>query len=65
MYRTFEVQGMYDHWVVEEYHGDESRVVHSTISPIPTKKLATQIAAALNNAYMDGRNDVMVEMEVE
>lgn len=61
--RSYEVQGQYDFWAVNEYRDDGTRTVYSTISPIPTKKLAILVASELNNAYNMGRVDLAREKE--
>lgn len=60
MKRKYEVQGEYEYWVVYEYHDDDSgRTTYSQIRGIRPKKLATEIANALNAAYRHGRLDAV------
>lgn len=62
MNRTYEVQGRNGYWGVDEYHPDEpGRCTYGTVI-LPTRKLATAVAAALTAAYRHGREDATVQI---
>lgn len=56
MRRTYEVQGRYGYWAVDE-HNDQDSGVRDCVTAIPSRKLATAIADALTRAYQDGSQD--------
>lgn len=57
--REYVASGRYDYWAVDEYHPDEpgNGIYGSSITGLRTKKLAQEIAGALNTAYRNGRKD--------
>lgn len=55
---TWEVQGRYEYWAVDE-HREGSTAVYGTVDTFKTKKQATTVANALNAAYRRGNHDCL------
>jgi hypothetical protein len=56
MKRTYVVHGRYGYFAVDE-HNDQDSGVRGPLVTRETRKRADHIAAALNRAYQDGRED--------
>ena len=56
MKRTYRVQGRYGYWAVDE-HSDQGSGVRGPLAILKTRKLADQVAEALNQAYAHGGQD--------